>query len=196
MSFNLTRGTKTFFSKWKGEVEEIMRNQRMFPKIKRVRTIDDLLDYQNPSNEQDVYVIDGKKQDDPVFPLTKGYYRAVCLGIIELPDGESFILIFDPYDEDGWRHTEICLTVTKEIRSSEALGGLLFAFGKHEGMHSDSSMVIDNVAAFREMFEDTEVGIEVSENSATGLLYVTDFFNLVDTDKFPTCPEEIVRNVF
>ena len=196
MSFNLTRGTKTFFSKWKGEVEEIMRNQRMFPKIKRVRTIDDLLDYQNPSNEQDVYVIDGKKQDDPVFPLTKGYYRAVCLGIIELPDGESFILIFDPYDEDGWRHTEICLTVTKEIRSSEALGELLFAFGKHEGMHSDSSMVIDNVAAFREMFEDTEVGLEVSENSATGLLYVTDFFNLVDTDKFPTCPEEIVRNVF
>lgn len=213
MSFNLTRGTKTFFSRWRSDVEERMRNKKVsiqppiilqsqeecfekIPPIKGEMLTGGLISHPCPSNEGNIFVVDGKTQSDSVYPLTKGYYWAVCLGVIELPDGESFILIFDPYDEDDRRHTEICLTVTKEIRSSEALGELLFAFGKHEGMHSDSSLIIDNVAAFRDMFEDKEVGIEVSENSETGLLYVTDFFNLVDTEEFPTCPEEIIRNVF
>lgn len=213
MSLKLTKDTKKVFSKWRNEVEERMRSKKesiqpsiisqsqeeCFEKISSIKgemLTGGLISHPRPSNESNIFVVDGKKQVDPVYPLTSGYYRAVCLGVIELPDGESFILIFDPYDEVGWRHTEICLTVQKKIRSSEALGELLFAFGKYEGMHSDSSLVIDNVAAFRDMFENKEVGIEVSENSETGLLYVTDFFNLVDTEEFPTCPEEIVRNVF
>lgn len=150
----------------------------------------------NPSKKGDVYVFDGDEEYETAYPLTAGYYRAVCLGVIELPDGESFILVFDPYDELGQWHTEICLTITRNVKSSQTLGELLFALGMHEGMHSDSSVVINSVGAFRSLFENAEVGIEVSENPETGLLYITDFFNLVDTEEFPTCPDEIVRNVF
>ncbi|MCM1234138.1 MAG: hypothetical protein NC489_28885 [Ruminococcus flavefaciens] len=213
MSFKLTGDTKKMFNKWRNEVEKRMRikkafiqpsiisqsQEECFEKISPIKgemLTGGLINHSHPSNEGNIFVVDGEKQAKPVYLLTSGYYWAVCLGVIELPDGESFILVFDPYDENGWRHTEICLTVQKKIRSSEALGELLFAFGKYEGIHSDSSLVIDNVAAFRDMFEDKKVGIEVSENSETGLLYVTDFFNLVDTEEFPTCPEEIVRNVF
>ncbi len=210
---NLKDRTKMMFSKVKREGEKRLRNNKactqppIIPlskekyldecnKMRSEMLTGDRISYPRPSDEGKPFVVDGERQISPVYPLHAGYFKAICLGIIELPDGESFILIFDPYDSEGWRHTEICLTVQKKIRASEALGELLFALGPHDGMHSDSSLVIDNVAAFREMFEDKKVGIEVCENTQTGLLYVTDFFNLTDEAEFPNCPDDIVRNVF
>lgn len=173
-------------AEWQDDMKGIRRRKREFtPKTGRR--------FMYPLEEQEVYVVRG---DEPVYPLTEGFYKAVGHGVIELPGRESLILVFDTYDEFEDRHTAISITVGKEIKSSDGLGELIVAFDIYERVSFDSSLIIENVDAFREMFDGTEVGVEVSENPETGLLYVTDFFNLEDTDEFPTCHEEIVRNVF
>lgn len=145
-----------------------------------------------------VCVIDGKNEDkSDIRTLIEGYYVAKCIEIIELYDNRTLLLIFEPYDSEGWRYTGISLTLSKVISESEALGEFIFGAGQGiDNPSSSASLVIRNVDAFKDLVLGKSFGIEVSVNIETGWLYITDFFNLVGTDEFPTCPMEIVRNVF
>lgn len=129
--------------------------------------------------------------------VKKGYYLAHCVDVVELADNETLLLIFEPYDQEGNCYTWLSLTLPKRIGRSEALGEFLFTLeGELEGAHATSELVIENASVFRDLVQGKEFGIEVSVNLDTGWLYVTDFFNLCDTHDLPTCPDDIIRNVF
>lgn len=143
----------------------------------------------------DVCLIDSKKG---IKLLTPGYFNAKCSDVAELPDKKTVLLTFDPYDEEGRRRSNICLTLPKVIAKSEALGEFIFGLGySFDEAHSNDTLVIGDMDAFRERVLGKEYGIEVSVNLDTGWLYITDFFHLIDPeDKMPACPNDIIRNVF
>ncbi len=160
-------------------------------------TLDQIIDIHSRygSKYTSVYMISA---EDYIKPLTEDYYRAICRDVIELPDKKTMVLIFEPYNRACQRCTDIGLTLSKIIRSSDALGEFIFGmdFGADE-VHSYDSLVVNDMEAFRKLVLGREFGIEVSVNLDTGWLYVTDFFHLVDSeDKIPSCPEEIIRNEF
>ncbi len=137
-------------------------------------------------------------EGDYIKPLTEGYYLAKCYKVIELPDGMTVIMMFEPYDENRQRCSDISLTLQKVITGSEALGELIFGLGySMEEVHSSDGLVIRDMDEFRKRVIGTKYGIEVSVNLETGWLYVTDIFNMVDSeDRIPSCPTDIIRNEF
>lgn len=147
------------------------------------------------SKHPDVCVIDSENK---IEPLTEGYFMAKCSDVSELPDKKTVLLTFDPHDEEGRRRSNICLTLPKVIAKSEALGEFIFGLGcSFDEAHSNDTLVIRDMDAFRERVLGKEYGIEVSVNLDTGWLYITDFFHLIDPeDKMPACPNDIIRNVF
>lgn len=129
--------------------------------------------------------------------LTVDYCMAECVDVVELPIKEMVSLMFKPQDGENCSHPFISLTLPKAMKSSAALGEFMFGMDfELAKAHCYEPLVIEDMEAFKKLVLGKKFGIEISENPATGWRYVTDFFNLVGTDKLPSCPKDIVRNEF
>ncbi len=180
---------------FKPNITPISENKRYA--LSEAKTLKQIIDIHSRfgAKHTGVCVVDAENE---IKPLTEGYYLAVCSGVAELPDRKTVVLTFEPHDDSGQRYSGICLTLPKVIASSKALGEFIFGLGYSlDGAHSDQTLVIGDMDAFREKVLGAEYGIEVSANLDTGWLYVTDLFHLVNSgDKIPSCPGEIIRNEF